>query len=66
MKVSLAEKGTVLAVEKVTMTTLRQGEFVGVGAMPQADGTQRAVRINIFDEARRGNNEGHRPGWGPD
>ena len=65
-KVILAEKGTVLAVEKVKMDGIKQGEFVGVGAMPQADGTQRAVRINIFDEARRGNNEGHRPGWGPD
>lgn len=65
-KVILAEKGTILAVEKVKMDGIKQGEFVGVGAMPQADGTQRAVRINIFDEARRGNNEGHRPGWGPD
>lgn len=65
-KLILAEKGTILGVEKVKMDGIKQGEFVGVGAMPQADGTQRAVRINIFDEARRGNNEGVRPGWGPD
>jgi hypothetical protein len=66
VKVKMAEKSSVLAVEKVTMDGIKKGEFIGVGAMPQADGTQRAVRINIFDEARRGNNEGHRPGWGPD
>jgi hypothetical protein len=48
------------------MDGIKPGEFVGVGAMPQADGTQRAVRINIFDESRRGSNEGHRPGWGPE
>ena len=66
VKVTLAEKGTVLTVEKVTMDGIRKGEFIGVGAMPQADGTQRAVRINIFDEARRGTGEGHRPGWGTD
>ena len=66
VKVTLTEKGTVLAVEKVKMDGIKPGEFIGVGAMPQADGTQKAVRINIFDEARRGNNEGHRPGWGPD
>ena len=66
VKVKLADKGTILAYEKVTMDGIKAGEFVGVGAMPQADGTQRAVRINIFDEARRGNNEGHRPGWGTD
>lgn len=61
VKVSLTEKGTILAVEKVKMDGIKKGEFIGVGAMPQADGSQRAVRINIFDEARRGNNEGHRP-----
>jgi hypothetical protein len=66
VKVNLAANGTVLAVEKVKIDGIKAGEFVGVGAMPQADGTQRAVRINIFDEARRGNNEGHRPGWGPE
>jgi hypothetical protein len=54
------------AVEKVKMDGIKAGEFVGVGAMPQADGTQRAVRINIFDEARRGNGEGFRPDYGPD
>ena len=64
-KVTLADKGTVLAVEKVKLDGIKQGEFIGAGTMPQADGTHKAVRINIFDEARRGNNEGHRPGWGP-
>ena len=66
VKVNLTEKGTILAVEKVKMDGIKKGEFIGVGAMPQADGTQKAIRINIFDEARRGTGEGHRPGWGPD
>jgi len=60
VKVNLTDKATVLAVEKVKMDGIKKGEFVGAGAVPQADGTQRAVRINIFDESRRGNNEGHR------
>src|SRR5690349_784466 len=47
-KVTLADKGSVLAVEKVKMDGIKQGEFVGAGTMPQADGTQKAVRINIF------------------
>jgi hypothetical protein len=66
VKVNLTEKGTILVVEKVKMDDIKVGEFLGAGTMPQADGTHRAVRINIFDEARRGNNEGHRPGWGQD
>ena len=65
VKVTLAEKGTILAVEKVTMDGIRKGEFIGVGAMPQADGSQRAVRINIFAESQRGTGEGHRP-WSSD
>jgi hypothetical protein len=65
-KVTLTEKGTILAVEKVKLDGIKVGEFVGVGAMPQADGSQRAVRINIFDEARRGTGEGFRTGWGPE
>jgi hypothetical protein len=66
VKVNLTEKGTVMAVEKVKMDGIKAGEFVGIGSMPHADGTQRAIRINIFEEARRGNNEGERSGWGTD
>jgi hypothetical protein len=66
VKVNLAEKASVTAVEKAKMDGIRAGEFVGVGSMPQADGTQRAMRISIFEESRRGNNEGDRPGWGPE
>jgi hypothetical protein len=29
--------------------------------MPQADGTQKAIEVHIFPEARRGAGEGHRP-----
>ncbi len=65
VKVSLTDKAIVLAVEKVTMDGIKKGEFVGVGAMPQADGSQRAVRINIFAESQRGTGEGHRP-WSSD
>jgi hypothetical protein len=65
VKVTLADKPTILAIEKVKMDGIKQGEFIGVGAMPQADGSQRAVRISIFPESQRGQNEGHRP-WSSD
>ena len=32
-----------------------------VGAVPQADGSQKAVEVHIFPEAMRGTGEGHRP-----
>jgi hypothetical protein len=32
-----------------------------VGATPQADGSQKAIRVMIFAEVQRGTGEGHRP-----
>src|ERR1700730_458736 len=37
------------------------GLFVGIAAMPQPDGTQRALEVLIFREAMRGTGEGHYP-----
>lgn len=45
------------------MSDLKPGLFVGVGARPQADGSQKAVQIVIFPESMRGTGEGHRA-WG--
>lgn len=45
----------------VTLADVKEGVFVGVGAMPQADGTQRAIAVVLFPEAMRGTGEGHRP-----
>jgi hypothetical protein len=45
----------------VALADVRGGTFVGVGAMPQADGTQRAIAVTVFPEAMRGTGEGHRP-----
>jgi hypothetical protein len=61
VKVKLADDVKVLAVDKKSMADVKQGTFVGITAMPQPDGTQKAVEIHIFPEAMRGQNEGHRP-----
>ena len=45
----------------VTLADVKPGSFIGVGAMPQADGSQRAIAVTLFPEAMRGNGEGHRP-----
>jgi hypothetical protein len=51
----------VRAVVKQSLADVKQGGFVGITAMPQPDGTQKAVEIHIFPEAMRGTGEGHRP-----
>jgi hypothetical protein len=60
-KVALADKAKVLTIGKGTMADIKKGSFIGVGAMPQADGSQKAIRVMIFAESQRGTGEGHRP-----
>jgi outer membrane lipoprotein SlyB len=61
IKVKLADDVKVLAVDRKSIADVKQGVFVGITAMPQPDGTQKAVEIHIFPEAMRGTGEGHRP-----
>src|SRR5580658_9335886 len=59
--VKLAENAPVVGVVPASLSDVKQGGFVGITAMPQPDGTQKAVEIHIFPEAMRGTGEGHRP-----
>ena len=51
----------VVGVVKATLADIKEGSYIGSGAMPQADGTQKALEVHIFPEAMRGTGEGHRP-----
>jgi len=61
LKVVLADNALVVAIVKASLSDIKQGSFVGVTGMPQADGSQKAVEVHIFPEAMRGTGEGHRP-----
>jgi Domain of unknown function (DUF5666) len=61
VKVKLADNAVIRTVTGKTVADIKQGLFVGITAMPQPDGTQKAVEIHIFPEAARGTGEGHRP-----
>jgi hypothetical protein len=61
VKVSLTGKALIMTVGKATLAEIKPGSFIGVGAMPQADGSQKAIRVMIFPEIQRGTGEGHRP-----
>jgi hypothetical protein len=60
-KVALANNVVVWGLEKASVSDIPKGAFIGVGATPQADGSQKAIRVIIFAEAMRGTGEGHRP-----
>jgi hypothetical protein len=61
VKIKLADNAPVRTVNKAALSDIKPGSFVGITAMPQPDGTQKAVEIHIFPEAMRGTGEGHRP-----
>jgi hypothetical protein len=59
--VVLKDNAAVAGVEKAALADVKQNSFVGITAMPQPDGSQKAIEVHIFPEARRGTGEGHRP-----
>ena len=61
VKVSLAANATVFGVAEATLADVKPGSYIGVGAMPQPDGSQRAIQVTILAESQRGLSEGHRP-----
>src|SRR5438067_8305475 len=60
-KLTLTDKANVVAVVKASMADIKEGTFLGSAAMPQADGSQKALEVHIFPEQMRGTGEGHRP-----
>jgi hypothetical protein len=61
--VSLADNAVVVGVLKATIADIKEGSYIGSGAMPQPDGTQKAVEVHIFAESQRGTGDGHRGNW---
>lgn len=60
-KIALAPNAQVAEVAKASLADGKPGSFVGVTAIAQPDGTQRALEVHIFPESMRGTGEGHFP-----
>jgi hypothetical protein len=61
VKLTLTENAMIIAVVKASMADIKEGTFLGSAAMPQPDGSQKALEVHIFPEQMRGTGEGHRP-----
>jgi hypothetical protein len=61
--VTLADKALIVGVTKASLADIKEGSYIGSGAVPQADGSQKAVEVHIFAETQRGTGDGHRDGW---
>jgi hypothetical protein len=61
LSLNLADKALVVAVVRASLAEIKPGLFIGSGAMPQPDGSQKALEVHIFAESMRGTGEGFRP-----
>lgn len=59
--VKLTDNVQVFGVAPATLADVKTGAYIGVGAMPQPDGSQKAIQVMIFAESQRGLGEGFRP-----
>ena len=59
LKLTVADKPSIAALVKATLSDIKPGSFVGVTSMPQPDGSLSALEVHIFPEAMRGTGEGH-------
>jgi len=61
VKVKMTDNVAVFAVVKTELSEIKEGSYIGVTAMPEPDGTQKAIAVHIFPENQRGAAEGFRP-----
>jgi hypothetical protein len=61
VSVALTPDATVVAVSNTKLTDVHPGSFIGTTAIPQPDGTLKAIEVHIFPESMRGTGEGFRP-----
>ena len=61
VKIKLPDNARVLGLEKASIDDIKQGSYIGVSAMPQTDGSQKALHVHIFPDAMRGVAEGFGP-----
>ena len=54
LTVKLEDKARITALTKSSLADIKKGSFIGVTAMPQPDGSQKAIGIHIFMESQKG------------
>ena len=59
----LTNDALVVGVVKASLADIKEGSYIGSGALPQPDGSQKAVEVHIFAESQRGTGDGHRGNW---
>jgi hypothetical protein len=61
VELALPANLAVSEVYPIALADIQPGSFIGTAALPQPDGSQRAIAVTVFPESARGVGEGHRP-----
>jgi len=61
LALKLSDAVPIAWVVSTPLDTIQAHSFIGVTAVPGANGTLRALEVHVFPEAMRGSGEGHRP-----
>ena len=59
--VKVTDATKITSLEAAQVADITPGLFVGTAAVPQPDGTLKALEVHIFPETMRGTGEGYRP-----
>jgi hypothetical protein len=54
LTVKLAQPPRIAAMIKSSLADIKEGSFIGVSAIPQPDGTQKAFAVHIFMDSQKG------------
>ncbi|CAE1149580.1 DUF5666 domain-containing protein [Serratia sp. Tan611] len=61
VSVKLNDQTKVLSVSKGSTADIKPDSFIGTAAVPQADGSLKALEVHVFAASLRGSGEGHSP-----
>ncbi|WP_414642323.1 hypothetical protein [Bradyrhizobium sp.] len=59
--VKMTDNVAVFALVKTSLSEVKEGSYIGISAMPEPDGTQKAFAVHIFPANQRGAAEGFHP-----
>lgn len=61
LSVKLNDKTQVFSVSEGSAADIKPDSFIGTAAVPQANGSLKALEVHVFDASLRGTGEGHSP-----
>jgi hypothetical protein len=61
VELALSDKLVVTEVYPIALADIQKGSYIGTAALPQPDGTLKAIAVTVFTESQRNVPQGHTP-----